>query len=395
MTLWGTFLVVSIFMLPACDDPGETIDEDTGSEDTIDTGIVTADGIVYPGETWPTTSPDEQGLDEGRLEEAAAYAESLDSHCLLVSRGGRVVREWAFDGWDAHTSQNVFSVTKSVASVLVGIASDRGLLDIDDPASDYIAEWAGTDSEAVTIRHLLTNTSGREFDATTDYIQMALLENDKTQFAVDLSQEAEPGTVWIYNNSAVQTLERVLREATQTDVAEFAQSVLFDPLQMTAALSRDDAGNPLVFSDMTASCRDLARFGYLVLRDGVWKTDAVVSADYLDAATTPSTELNSAYGYLFWLNREGHWVDSGSLSDDPSSSDGRVMPGLPEHLIIAKGLQSQLVVIDKENDLVLTRIGGESDPLQAPLIGPATMTWEFTETLVGMVLDALDALDAS
>jgi S1-C subfamily serine protease len=82
----------------------------------------------------------------------------------------------------------VASVTKSVTSTLVGIAADEGALSLDDRVSSYVPEWRGTRSEAVTIRDLLSNSSGRHWDLATDYGEMVLRADDKTSFAIDLDQ---------------------------------------------------------------------------------------------------------------------------------------------------------------------------------------------------------------
>ena len=150
------------------------------------------------------------GLDGSALEAMAKRAETDGANCLVVLKGGELVREWNFGGSSPTALQEGFSTTKSVASLLIGIAQDQGLLSLDQPASDFITEWKGTKSEPVTIRQLLSMTSGRYYDFETDYAQMAFFSQDKSGFSIGLEQQHEPGTVWEYNNSATQTLEVVL-----------------------------------------------------------------------------------------------------------------------------------------------------------------------------------------
>jgi CubicO group peptidase (beta-lactamase class C family) len=83
-----------------------------------------------------------------------------------------------------------------------------------------------------------------------------------------LSQAQPPNTWWEYNNSAIQTLERVLEVATGQDVEAFAQANLFQPIGMNVSMGRDLAGNPQTYMGVSSSCRDLARFGYLYMRNG-------------------------------------------------------------------------------------------------------------------------------
>ncbi len=336
---------------------------------------------VCPDPDWEVEAPEEHGMDALLLEQAAAYAQEHDSNCLVVTRDGVIVGEWYWNGWDQETEQNLFSVTKSFTSALVGIAQEHGALDIHERASEYIDAWRGTASEEVTIRDLISNDSGRYWDFITDYVAMFLVAPDKTAFAIGLGQQHEPGTYWEYNNSAIQTLERVLKVATDTDVAEFARDFLFDPLGMASSYGRDPAGNPLTFSNATASCRDMARFGLLYLRHGRWVDDLeVIPEDWVQESTQPSTTLNAGYGYLWWLNREGHWVlPSAPLRQE---GDGRILDGVPEELFRASGAFNQIIAVDPGTHIVFTRLGGITDPADV-------VAGNFVETLTRKILGAV------
>lgn len=308
---------------------------------------------VYPDPDWAVETPEAHDLDSGLLAEAADLAAVQASDCLVITRDGVIVGEWYWNGWQETTEQNVFSVTKSITSALVGIAQDRGELDIRERASEYITEWVGTASEDVTIQNLISNDSGRHWDFWTDYVRNILFADDKTAFAIGLDQQYEPGTVWRYNNSAIQTLERVLNQATGEDVGDYAERHLLDPLGMASRYGRDPVGNPMTFSNVSASCRDLARFGYLYLRGGRWSGGTrIVSEDWVEESVQPSTSLNSAYGYMWWLNRDGHWLTS--LHEE---HDGIPMPNLPETVFRASGAFDQIIFIDPGMDVVFTRIG--------------------------------------
>lgn len=336
----AAWLILSVmFGFAAC---GEDDDTTKGVRD-----------FVYPDPEWTVDAPEAHALDSTLLEAAADFAGAHASNCLLVTRNGAIVGEWYWNGWDEGREQNVYSVTKSFTSALVGIAQDRGELDITERASDYITEWVGTESEDVTIRNLISNDSGRYWDFWTDYVLNYILGEDKTALAIGLSQQHEPGTVWVYNNSAIQTLEPVLNAATGMDVVDYAEQVLFEPLGMSSSYGRDDAGNPVTYADVSASCRDLARFGNLYLRGGRWSDgQQIVSEDWVDESVLPSTPLNSAYGYMWWLNRDGRWVES--LHQE---SDGRPMPALPENVFRASGAFNQIIFVDPGTGIVFTRLG--------------------------------------
>lgn len=323
------------------------------STDSSDT-----EGAVYPNPDWAVETPEAHNLDSALLQEAADYAEENDSDCLVVTRDGVIVGEWYWNGWDATSEKNIFSATKSITSVLVGIAQDRGELDIEEKASKYIRQWIGTESEEVTIRNLISNDSGREWDLVTDYVLMYGLAFDKTAFSTRLGQQHEPGAYWEYNNSAIQTLEQILNMATGLDVCECARQRIFEPLGMASSFDRDADGNAIVFADVRASCRDLARLGYLYLRKGLWSGGRrIVSEAWLEESVEPSTPLNSAYGYMWWLNREGHWVLP-TTPDGRSEGDGSIMStNLPKDVYGAIGMGNQVVAVDPGTHIVFSRLG--------------------------------------
>jgi CubicO group peptidase (beta-lactamase class C family) len=313
------------------------------------------DDRSWPVPDWEVVDPAAAGLDAAALEQMAATAERAGSECLVVTKDGALVGEWYWDGFDAETEREVFSVTKSITATLVGIAQDRGLLDIDDRASDYIDEWKGTPSEGVTIRNLVSNDSGRYHDFDTDYVQMAGRAPDKTAFSIGLSQQVEPGTTWVYNNAAIQTLDAVLEEATGMPTGEFASEALFEPLGMGTTINTDAAGNTLTFMGAQASCRDLARFGLLHLRDGSWGEEQVVSSEWVDEATRPSQEINPAYGFLWWLNRAGD-VGVGTGDD---AREGSIAGSADSSSYAALGLFNQVVGVFPSSGLVVTRLGAD------------------------------------
>jgi CubicO group peptidase (beta-lactamase class C family) len=344
---------------------GDGTETESGTE-TGETGETGDEQPVYPEPDWVPEPPEQHGLDPAGLQTAAQLAEAAGSGCLVITRHGVIVGEWYWDGWAQGTQTPVFSVTKSITSALVGIAADEQLLAIDDWASDYITEWAGTESEELTVQNLLSNDSGRYWEFVNDYVTLTA-NSDKTQFGIDLDQQHLPGEYWEYNNSAIQTLERVLRTATGEDVGDYARTKLFDPIGMKSSFSHDPNGNAVMYADVTASCRDLARLGYLYLRGGQWADGVqVISADWVTESTSPSTAHNDAYGYLWWLNNEGHWIrPSAPLREE---GEGPLIPEAPLGAYSARGLGSQLIGIDPETEIVFTRLA--EVPIDQLLGGP-------------------------
>jgi CubicO group peptidase (beta-lactamase class C family) len=348
---------------------GESESTDTGSDDiessdsstdaeTVETGETetgeTGDEFVYPEPDWAIESPEDHGLSSEGLADMASVAEGFDSNCLVVTQAGVIVGEWYWNDFEPETDQaNVYSVSKSITSALVGIAVEQGELDIDAPVD--ILEWQAGESAAITTRNLISNDSGRQWSFDTDYLQLGF-QADQTQYAIDLDHQHPIASWWEYNNAAIQTLERVLGTALGTDLGVFAEQELFSEIHMSATMGRDSDGNPLTYQGVSASCRDLARFGYLYLRGGRWADGVqVVPASWVAESITPSTDLNSAYGFMWWLNRPGHWVlPSAPLRNE---GDGQIAPEAPEELFAAIGAFGQFIVVDPATESVWVRLG--------------------------------------
>jgi CubicO group peptidase (beta-lactamase class C family) len=340
------------------------------------------------GSGWQKVSPAAVGLDAAKLSQIAAQAGRGKSNCLVVVRDGKLAGEWYFRGTGPDTEQNVFSATKSIASTLVGVAQDDGDLRIGDRASTWIPQWQGTKSAEVTVRDLLSMDSGREWSPLTDYLRL-LAAPDRTAFAIGLGQEAAPGTVWAYNNSAVQTLEQVLERATGEEVAAFAARRVFVPLGMShTSLATDRAGNAQLFEGVRSTCRDMARFGALMLNQGRWRGRQIVSSRWVRQATRrSSTRLNAAYGYLWWLNHEGV-IPSVTAATSLQAAEGataaqkgRLVPGAPDGMYWALGLGNQLVQVDPGSRTVVVRLGTTSPIPLPPTFGPAAASRVVTEAV--------------
>ena len=330
-----------------------------------------------PDDEWDTRSPADAGLSETGLAALEDFNVDIGSHCFVIVQDGELVVERYWNGTDSDTDTQLFSTTKSVAAVLVGIAADLGHLSLDQAASDFITEWQGTDSEDVTIRHLLRNTSGRRYDFAQDFDDLIRAE-DHSDFSVALDQTAPPDTVWFYSNSAIQTLEVILERATDTDVAEFAEEHLFSPLGMTATLSRDAAGNVTLYSGLEAGCLDMARFMLMIQRGGAWGEDQIVSDTFVEEAIAAATDLNRAYGLLFWRNADPPW----DHTDPRRDRTARFWPQAPLDAYMASGLGDQVSMVLPSHDTLFVRVG--------PIGASSTHDGVVADELAGLVVAALD-----
>lgn len=309
----------------------------------------------WPTVDWAVSDPASQGLDPNGVQAAMQYGQAQGSNGLVVIRNGYIVAEWYAPGWQQDDQEDSFSMSKSVSSALYGTAFAEGIFPgLDTEAADYISEWDNPQHGAITLRHLLSMNSGLHWDFFTDYLFLGFA-NDQTQFAINLGMDATPGTTWVYNNSACQTLSGVFERRTGHQIHEYAQLRLFDVIGMhNATWLTDNVGNTLTYRTVYASAREFAKFGYLFLRGGHWDGTQVVPRRYVKKSVRPSQTENPFYGYLWWLN-----------------TAGAAMADVPADAFYAAGLDEKRIYVVPSQDLVVVRIGpGASNWDDNAFLGP-------------------------
>lgn len=309
--------------------------------------------VGFPDPDWQSGDPADHGIDPAALDAAAAAAEAHGSHCLVVVKDGVIVREQYWQGKNASSRDKSFSVAKSYTSALVGIAIGRGDIEsLDQSAADFIPSWQGTEHEAITIRHLVTMTSGLEWSVFSDYVSMATFSSNHTEYALELGQEEAPGASWVYHNGGVQILEAVFEGATGMSIEAYAIEHLWSRIGSGATWNHDPSENPTTYAHVLATCRDHARFGWLYARGGAWSDGQVIPEDYFAASLAPSQEQNRAYGYLFWLNGQMPRLDPFN-----QQKDEMLAPWAPTDLFAARGFGDQFIDVVPSLGLVVVRIG--------------------------------------
>ena len=159
-----------------------------------------------------------------KLNKLRDYLEKRQTREALVIRRGRIVAEWYWRGATRDTPLHVFSVTKSMTSSAMGLLVGDGMLKLDQSASDFIPAWKDDGRTAITIRHLVSMTSGtRNEEIGYSFTQ--------TQLAQSLKQPlgSTPGTKWEYNNIARNALGEIVAKASGFDLGDFLQKRLYAP----------------------------------------------------------------------------------------------------------------------------------------------------------------------
>jgi len=270
-------------------------------------------GEVWPAAEWQVSTPEAQGMDSDVLvllmERIADQQTDIDS--LLIVRHGAIVLEAYWAPYDARTRHGLASVAKSFVSALIGIAIQQGYITgVDQPVLDFFPEQEvapGDPKQAMTLEDLLTMRAGlRCHDETDTTVEAMQRTDDWAAYMLRQPMVDQPGRTFNYCNGVSHLLSVIVGRATGQNTMDFAQENLFHPLGITRVLwARDPDGNPTGGWGLALTPRDMARFGYLYLRDGWWDGTQILPTGWVDAsATLHSYSLQSQdwYGYQWWVN---------------------------------------------------------------------------------------------
>jgi CubicO group peptidase (beta-lactamase class C family) len=278
------------------------------------------------------------------------YLESSGTTAFLVIHDDKVFYERYFNGYDKTSLNTSFSMAKSFASALVGIAIDEGnIKSVDEPITNYIPELLEKDKrfKAITIRNLLTMSSGIKYEEGGDLPWSEEADDTKTYYATDLRElalncriEGEPSEYFEYNNYNPLLVGMILERATGMPVSRYMEEELWKPMGMEAdgswSLDSKQSGFEKMESGVNARARDFARFGMLFAKEGNWRGKQLISRSWVeestraDATTDPSLE----YQYFWWIN----------------TPHGR-------NHFSARGNYGQYIYVAPEKDLVIVRLG--------------------------------------
>jgi CubicO group peptidase (beta-lactamase class C family) len=339
--------------------------------------ITEPDLAYFPAATWRAGDAAATGFDPGRLsalrgDVTAGRYGAINS--VLVIRYGWLVHEH-YKGKTPAQTHSLQSVSKSVTSLIFGIAAQgRAGAWVDRPVVEVFARYPAIASlddakRALTIRHLLTMRTGMDFwEQPYAGSPLETLNNssgDWTKYILDRPMTAGPGSRWAYNSGAAILMCAVVRELTGEPVQDFARRELFAPIGIgsdswfTSPFDR----LPHCGGGLNLTPSDLARLGYLVLRNGKWGDRQVVSADWLRESTQPYSSgsdlifsyFGAKYGYFWWLfpiRRGG--TDSGIIA--ASGSGGQWLFVVPSLDLVVVVTASNGAGLDLMYDGVLAAI---------------------------------------
>jgi CubicO group peptidase (beta-lactamase class C family) len=315
------------------------------------------DTVMWPmGDKVPDTFPAD--IDSLRLMKAvsAMFSDSgvngvIHTRAIIVLYDGQIVAEKYADGFNRSTPLVGWSMTKSITGALTGILLHDSNIDVNSAAP--VEAWKDDDRRAITIKNLLQQSSGLQFDEvynrSSDANRMLFRQGDAGGYAARLPLKYPPGSVFYYSSGNTNILTHVIRDAVGDEKYYcFLYERLFYRTGMYSAVLEPDAAGTFVGSSFCyATARDWARFGLLYANEGVFNGQQVLPSGWVQQSVAPSTAATQGeYGYQWWLNV--------GAKDDSSN---RRYPLLPTDMFYADGYEGQNIFVIPSRKLVVVRLG--------------------------------------
>ncbi|HVU61583.1 MAG TPA: serine hydrolase [Mycobacteriales bacterium] len=345
------------------------------------------------GQAFGTATPAQEQLDAGKLQQAVDELSLHNRTSVQVFRNNCLVAGDHLNALTGTTHNDLFSVTKSITSMLAGIAMSEGKLRMSARIGHYLPHgpgWGDAAHRAITVHELLTQTSGID--------EAILSEAASTGTDPNLAREAlaqpierRPGTHFEYSQLGPALMAFVVQRAVGVNLATFAQRVLFGPIGITPGTwfwLEDRAGTPYGYSNLFLTPAQMARLGLLMQNRGRWNGRQVVPAGYVAKVSVPNP-TNGCYGLLFWTNRGRPCT--GANIPAAETVHRRAVPSAPADMYQMNGTGGQLNLMIPSLHMTVTTTGwfGDTYPDPSIVLGatPGNMQYDFFRALMKSMQD--------
>ena len=354
LVFWQDTDIAHIHVFPARDIPTSTASElPRLLDDTTLEAFSSLDLRLYL-----LDEPSPEPITLSSRAELDQFMADRDTTAFLVVKDGVLVHEWYAEGIDPDALHTSFSVSKSMLSTVVGMAvTDGSIASLDDPITAYVPELLDKDPRfaAITLRHLITMTSGLKYEENMSFYSDPV----NTYYSTDLRRSAlnavivdEPGKNFLYNNYNPLLLGMAVERATGQKIGDYMSDVMWAPMgaEADASWSMDSFYNGFekLESGFNARPIDFARFGLMFANGGAVDGKQVVPRDWVDEATAPTGVsvgrndlLEQNYQYMWWV--------------------------YPDNRFAAQGNLGQYIVISPDEGTVIVRLG-RSENLMWPML---------------------------
>lgn len=272
---------------------------------------------------WQTKTIASLGWSETALNNLYTYLQQKHTKAFIILKNGKIVSERYFGTFTVDSNWYWASAGKTMTAMLVGIAQQEGLLNINNRTSQYIGTgWTSltlAKENLITVKHQLTMTTGLDDGVPDDYCTTPSC----------LIYKADAGTRWAYHNAPYTLLDKVVENATSTTYNNYFQQKIRNRIGMNG-LWLPSGYNNIYYS----TPRSMARFGLLLLNKGKWDQTIVLNdTAYFNTQVNTSQNMNLSYGYLTWLNgKASHMLPQSQLV-----FTGGIAPNAPTDMYAAMG----------------------------------------------------------
>ena len=286
---------------------------------------------------WETATALEVGWIGDSLNYAVDNAQNLNNfYSLLVIKDGKILKEEYFNGKNRSDHFHLRSITKSVISLLAGIAIDKGFITgINQSISDFYPEYSSSEHQLITIEHLLTMSSGVKWDEENEVI--SLLEHksgDPAALFFNKEVESDPGSTFNYSTLSTHLLGLIIARSSGMELDDFCEKYLFNPIGIESYKWERDINNKVWGSTgLQLRSRDIGRIGLLMLNEGIWEGTQVVSSSWVQNSISTQIDIESSpstYGFQWWIAEH-----------------------LLHRMVLAQGFGGQTLMIIPEKDIMI------------------------------------------
>ena len=346
---------------------GKNINENIVS---INKNFIIGEGKLLINEnvfSWNIVSPEDLGIEPTSVQELIDYIKepSLNTQAAILIKGNNIIAEYYAEGYNKDDLVTSWSVAKSFSSTLIGIAIDEGYINsVDDSIALYLPEWKTKPQENINLKYLLGMRSGMD-----DHPGLGVyFQGDMVSYSLDREISREPGITFSYSNEDSMLFSRIIENATGLDFQEYADTRLFDKLNIKETWWTDKSGNTLTYAGLDMTPREFAKFGLMIAQEGKWLDEQIVSESWVKEATTEFDNLAS-YGYQWWTS---------TISESGLGTARQV----DYPFFSALGLDGQYIYVWPEKDLVLVRFTKyqHQGNIESSVVDISSGTYHGTET---------------
>lgn len=272
------------------------------------------------------------------------------THMIVVLHKGELVAEGYGNDHAINTKHTSWSMGKSIISNLVGLQVDKGVFNLDQ--NGLLPDWTD-ERKTINLKNMLQATNGldwvEDYGGVSDATKMLFLKPDAAAVAASKPLKYEPGTYFYYSSGTTNIISKILRnQLGEENYQRLPYEGLFYKIGMHNTVMEKDASGTFVGSSFVfAPGRDFARLGLLMLEKGNWLGEQILSEEWVEFATTPTTAAPMGeYGAQWWLN-----------AGNPKNPAEKKFPDLPNDAFYAGGFEGQWILVIPSKDLVIVRLG--------------------------------------